>query len=187
MLGEPKDISLFWTLRRCRAYVHLNLERRKKGKHIPLAQKAICIGFEPNSTAWPDFIPGKQVLWSVKKVQFKHSFPFHKKTTMEDKYSIDSSMDILYQATTVFKWITYYNKQSNYPLSYPMVLKPNTAENTFVKVQFNTDLLDHLKSDRSLAHWATCPASPQQPSSSRRGGGVQQLAARGTKEHARLG
>ena len=47
MHGERRDVSRFRAFG-CRAWVHLNSERREKGKHTPRAVEAIYLGFEPN-------------------------------------------------------------------------------------------------------------------------------------------
>ena len=152
--GSPKDVSRFRAFG-CRAYVHLNSDRREKGKHTARALMAVYLGFEPNTSAWSFYIPERQTLWSTNQAQFdEHSFPF-RKTSIIDKFREDSATDILYQAATAVKWIPY-NKlhTSNYsrvhynPASDLMVLQVNTEENTFVQVtqtQFNIDMLDQLK------------------------------------------
>ena len=154
MYGEPKDVSRYRPFG-CRAWVHLNSDRRDKGKHTPRAQEAIYLGFEPNTSAWSFFIPEKQQLWTTNQAQFdEHSFPF-RKTTIIDKYRMDCANDILYQDPSQFKWTTYNKLHiSNYkrvhydPISDVMVLQVNTEERTFVRVtqkQFNLDMLDLLK------------------------------------------
>ncbi len=44
-VGEIKDVSRFCTFG-CKAWVHLNSERREKGKHTPRALEAMYLGFE---------------------------------------------------------------------------------------------------------------------------------------------
>ena len=56
MYGAPKDVSQFRAFG-CRAFVHLNPDRREKGKHTALALKAVCLGFEPNTSTWSFYIP----------------------------------------------------------------------------------------------------------------------------------
>ncbi len=99
MYGEPKDVSLYRPLG-CRAWVHLNSDRREKGKHTPRAKEAIYLGFEPNTSAWSFFISEKQQLWSTNQAQFdKHFFPFRKATIIH-KYHMDCANDILFQDPT---------------------------------------------------------------------------------------
>jgi hypothetical protein len=105
MYGEPKDVSRYRPFG-CRAWVHLNSDKREKGKHNPRGQEAIYLGFEPNTSAWSYFIPDKQQLWSTNQAQFdKHFFPFHKATII-DKYHLDCANDILFQDQLQFKWTT---------------------------------------------------------------------------------
>ena len=51
MHGERRDVSRFRAFG-CRAWVHLNSERREKGNHMPRAVEAINLGFEPNTSAY---------------------------------------------------------------------------------------------------------------------------------------
>jgi hypothetical protein len=51
MHAEKKGVSRFRAFG-CRAWVHLNSERREKGKHTPRAIEAIHLGFEPNTSAY---------------------------------------------------------------------------------------------------------------------------------------
>ncbi len=44
MYGSKKDISGFRAFR-CLSYVHINNDRRGNGMHLPLAVKAIYLGF----------------------------------------------------------------------------------------------------------------------------------------------
>ncbi len=61
MYGAVKDVSRFHS--GCKAWVHLNSERREKGsKHTPRVLEAIDLGFEPNTSEWCFFIPKKQTL-----------------------------------------------------------------------------------------------------------------------------
>jgi hypothetical protein len=46
---KVKDVSRFRAFG-CKAWVHLNLERREKGKHTPRVLEALFLGFEPNTT-----------------------------------------------------------------------------------------------------------------------------------------
>jgi hypothetical protein len=109
MYGEPKDVSRFRAFG-CRAFVHLNSDRRDKGKHTPRALMAVYLGFEPNTSAWSFFIPERNALWSTNQAQFdEHSFPF-RKTSIIDKFREDRATDVtvLYQVASSVKWP--YNK-----------------------------------------------------------------------------
>ena len=44
LFGVNKDVSKFRPFG-CRAYMHLNKERREKGKHVPMAVENIHLGF----------------------------------------------------------------------------------------------------------------------------------------------
>ena len=85
MYCEVKDVSRICTFR-CRTWVHLNWERRQKGKHTPRALEAVYLGFEPNTSSWCFFIPERKTLWSTNQAKFdEHSFPFSRRS-MVDKF-----------------------------------------------------------------------------------------------------
>jgi hypothetical protein len=181
MYGKPKDVSRFRAFG-CRAFVHLNSDRRDKGKHTPRALMAVYLGFEPNTSAWSFFIPEKNTLWSTNQAQFdEHSFPIRKTTITDnnDKFRMDSATDVLYQAATSVKWVPYnklhvskYSRVHYDPASDLMVLQVNKLENTFVQVtqtQFNIDMLDQLKvaTEEQHAYMASfnhCPLECLDPS-----------------------
>jgi hypothetical protein len=139
MHGEVKDFSRFRAFR-CRAWVHLNSERREKGKHTPRALDAIYLGFEPNTSSWCFFIPERQTLWSNNQAKFdKHSFPFCRHSMVDKFQHCKNSCDILYQTPSQVKWephnklhVSSYKKIRYDVVSDVMVLQVNTCENTFV-------------------------------------------------------
>ncbi len=78
--------------------VHLNSERREKGKHTPQAVEAISLGFEPNTRAYSFFIPEKNSPTTSNQAQFDEAvFPFWRKKVVK-QYPSDNSTDILYQS-----------------------------------------------------------------------------------------
>ncbi len=78
MYCEPKDVSLFRAFQ-CRVFMHLNSDRRDKGKHTPHSLMEVYLEFEPNTSSWSFFIPEKNMVWSMNQAQFdEHSFPFLK-------------------------------------------------------------------------------------------------------------
>ena len=56
--GEKADVSKFRPFG-CRAYVHLNKDRREPGKHTPRAVEAIHLGFasDSNMSAYKFYVP----------------------------------------------------------------------------------------------------------------------------------
>jgi hypothetical protein len=154
MYCEVKDVSRFSAFG-CGAWVHLNSERREKGKHTPRVLEALYLGFEPNTSSWCFFIPERQTLWSTNQAKSdEHSFPFRQGSMVDKFQHLENSCDILYQTPSQVKWEPYNKLHiSNYKKVYydvvsdVMVLQVNTRENTFVRVsqkQFNTNLLNLL-------------------------------------------
>jgi len=139
MYGEVKNVSRFRAFG-CRAWVHLNSERREKGKHTPRALEAIYLGFEPNTSSWCFFIPERQTLWSTNQAKFdEYSFPFRRRSMVDKFQHSENSCDILYQTPSQVKWEPYnklhisnYKKVHYDVVSDVMVLQVNTRENTFV-------------------------------------------------------
>ncbi len=80
---------------------------------------------------------------STNQVQFQvdeHTFSFLKKS-INDKFRIDNSTDVMYQAAAAVKWIPYNKLHTSNSSRVPydlvsdlMVLKVNTTENTFVQM-----------------------------------------------------
>ena len=76
MHGEKKDFSPFRAFG-CRVWVHLNSERRRKGKHTPRAIEVIYLGFQPNTSSWTFFIPERNTMIPSNQAQFdERIFPF---------------------------------------------------------------------------------------------------------------
>jgi hypothetical protein len=102
MHGEKKDLSRFRAFG-CRVWVHLNSERRDKGKHTARAIEAIQLGFEPNTSTFSFFIPERNTLMSSNQAQFDETeFPFRNKEMIK-KYQSDQSTDILFRTESDVK------------------------------------------------------------------------------------
>jgi hypothetical protein len=92
MHGEMRDVSRFGAFG-CRAWFHLNSERREKGKHTQLAVEAINLGFEPNTSAYSFFISEKNMLMSSNQAKFNEGvFSFRKQKVVE-QYQSDNSTE----------------------------------------------------------------------------------------------
>ncbi len=84
MHGEKKDVSRFRAFG-CRAWVHLNSERREKGKHTPRAIEAIHLGSEPNTSVNSFFIPERNTMMSSNQAHFDETvFPFRNKEWLKN-------------------------------------------------------------------------------------------------------
>jgi hypothetical protein len=156
MHGEKRDVSRFRAFG-CRAWVHLNSERRDKGKHTPRAVEAIYIGFEPNTSAYSFFIPEKNTMMSSNQAKFDENlFPFRKEKVVE-QYQSDQSTDILYRSQSNVKWIPYNRLHiSNYTrihydsASDMMVMRVNTEANTYTRVTQHQWLMDKLDLSKAV-------------------------------------
>jgi hypothetical protein len=74
---QEKDVSNFRPVR-CKAYVHLNKERREKGKHTSQAVEAIHLGFafDCNVSAYKFYISSSGKCIISNQAQFdEESFP----------------------------------------------------------------------------------------------------------------
>ena len=159
MHGEKKDFSRFRAFG-CRAWVHLNSERREKGKHTPRAIEVIYLGFQPNTSSWSFFIPERNSMISSNQAQFdERIFPFRNKEMIE-KYQSDQATDILFRTESDVKWITYNPLHiSNYtrvhfdPASDMMVMRVNTETNSFTRVtQLKWFALSNSVLDEQIAY-----------------------------------
>ena len=156
MHGERRDVSRFRAFG-CRAWVHLNSERREKGKHTPRAVEAIYLGFEPNTSAYSFFITEKNTIMSSNQAQFDEGvFPFRKKKVVE-QYQSDNSTDILYRNPSDVKWIPYNKLHvSNYTgvhydsTSDVMVMRVNTENNSYTRVTQKQWLMDKLDLTKAI-------------------------------------
>ena len=108
--GEKKDLSRFRAFGYravLRVWVHLNSERREKGKHKQRAIEVIYLGFQHNSSTWSFFIPVRNTMISSNQAQFdERIFPFQNKE-MTEKYQSDQATDILFRTESDVKWIPY--------------------------------------------------------------------------------
>ncbi len=90
----------------CRAWVHLNSERREKGKYTPreLEARVIYLGFKPDTSAWCSFIPERQTLWSTNQARSnEHRFPFCRSSIVYKLHDSENSCYILYQTPSQVK------------------------------------------------------------------------------------
>ena len=129
-----------------RTWVHLNSERREKGKHTLRALEAIVLGFEPNTSARSFFISSNSSLRDrhcgrrIKCSMTSTVFSIFCMRSIVDKFQTSGkSINIIYQAPAQVKWVPYnklhvsnYEKVHYDTVSDVMVLQVNTCENTFV-------------------------------------------------------
>ena len=112
--GEKADVSKFRPFG-CRAYVHLNKDRREPGKHTPRAVEAIHLGFasDSNMSAYKFYIPSTGQLMYSNQAKFDENFfPYRNKDMIENHLADDCNVDILSELQKDITWIEY-NDQIN--------------------------------------------------------------------------
>ena len=99
IFGSKKDVSKFKPFG-CRAYVHLNKERREPGKHAPRAVEAIHLGFasDCNMSSYKFWIPSTGQIMCTNQAQFDEElFPYSNKEIIDGRIAEDNEVDILSQ------------------------------------------------------------------------------------------
>ena len=78
IFGIKKDVSKFRPFG-CRAYLHLNKERREPGKHAPRAVEAIHLGFASDMSCQKFWVPSTGQLTYTNQAKFDEDlFPYNK-------------------------------------------------------------------------------------------------------------
>jgi len=98
LYGMKKDVSKFRPFG-CKAYVHLNKERREKGKHAPRAVEAIHLGFasDCNMSAYKFYIPSSGKCIVSNQARFdEESFPYRNQDMIRGKLDEDNNIEILH-------------------------------------------------------------------------------------------
>jgi hypothetical protein len=107
--GVKKDVSKFRPFG-CRAYVHLNKDRREKGKHTPRAVEAIHLGFasDCNMSAYKFYIPlsGKCIISNQARFD-EESFPYRNQDMIKGKLDADNDLDVLSADKRPTRWIDF--------------------------------------------------------------------------------
>ena len=177
--GEKKDVSKFRPFG-CKAYMHLNKERREKGKHTPHTVKVINLGFasDNNTSGYKLYNPTNQTNQISNQVKFDELIYPYRKAEMIGQQNDDCGIDILYQSPSDIKWIEYdksmvpngvqivHSERS----SGMLVLKSRTQPDTFIRVnreQFFKDSLDVEAARGPTERTFTAVPIPQNPNSKR--------------------
>ena len=95
--GEKADVSNFRPFG-CRAYVHLNKDRREPGKHTPRVVEAIHLGFasDSNMSAYKFYIPSTgQLMYSNHAKLVENFCPYQNKDMIEGHLADGCNVDIL--------------------------------------------------------------------------------------------
>jgi hypothetical protein len=114
MYGEKADVSKFRPFG-CRAYVHLNKERRLPGKHTPRAVEAIHLGFasDCNMSAYKFYVPSTgQVIYSNQAKFDENFYPYRNQDMIEGMLADDHNVDILSQLQKDVTWVEFDDKMN---------------------------------------------------------------------------
>ena len=104
-----KDVSKFRPFG-CKAYVHLNKERREKGKHTPCAVQAIHLGFasDCNMSAYKFYIPSSGKCIVSNQARFdEESVPYQNQDMIKGKLDEDNNLEILSVDKLPTRWIDF--------------------------------------------------------------------------------
>ncbi len=104
-----KDVSKFRPFG-CKAYVHLNKERREKGKHTHRAVEAIHLGFasDCNMSAYKFYIPSSGKCIVSNQARFdEESFPYRNQDMIRGKLDEDNNLEILSVDKLPTRWIDF--------------------------------------------------------------------------------
>ena len=85
IFGVKKDVTKFRPFG-CRAYMHLNKDRREKGKHVPKAVEVIHLGFAPdqNTSGYKFLIHGTNKVIVSNQGKFDEDFfPYRNREMIE--------------------------------------------------------------------------------------------------------
>ena len=107
--GTKKDVSKFRPFG-CRVYIHLNKERREKGRHAPKGVEAINLGFatDCNTSGYKFYIEGTRKIITSNQGKFDELVYPYRNRNMIDKHIDDlSNIDVLTLDQGGLTWVNY--------------------------------------------------------------------------------
>ena len=107
--GTKKDVSKFRPFG-CRVYMHLNKERREKGRHAPKGVEAINLGFatDCNTSGYKFYIEGTRKIITSNQGKFDELVYPYRNRNMIDKHIDDlSNIDVLTLDQGGITWVNY--------------------------------------------------------------------------------
>ena len=107
--GTKKDVSKFRPFG-CRVYIHLNKERREKGRHAPKGVEAINLGFatDCNTSGYKFYIEGTRKIITSNQGKFDELVYPYRNRNMIDKHIDDlSNIDVLTLDQGGITWVNY--------------------------------------------------------------------------------
>ena len=109
VFGVKKDVSKFRPFG-CRAYMHLNKERREKGKHVPKAVEVIHLGFasDLNTSGYKFLIEGTGKIIVSNQGKFDEGFfPYSNCKMIDNHIDHITSLDILSPEPGQYRFIKF--------------------------------------------------------------------------------
>ena len=102
LYGKEMDLSRFRPFG-CLAFMHLNKDRREKGKTAPRAVQVINLGFatDTNTSAYVVYNPATDKLLTTNQLVFDESFfPYRKESLIKQLDEVDNEIDILFKESS---------------------------------------------------------------------------------------
>ena len=141
IFGVKKDVSKFRPFG-CRAYMHMNKDRREKGRHAPKAIEVIHLGFATDCiTSGYKFLiegTGKHLISNQAKFD-EDFFPYRNRTMVDEHIDNLMKVDILTPEQGQVQWINF---------------APDTDLNNFEKIHSGGSTDSYIM--RSLSHPNIC-------------------------------
>jgi hypothetical protein len=146
LYGEKKDVSKFRPFG-CRAWMHLNKERREKGKTAPRAIEGVNLGFasDLNTSAYKFLTSTGQVLTSNQLDFDENFYPYRKEELIKHMDDGDNETDILFKASASITWLQYDPsmnlstfKKMHMGSGRILILRSPTDQNAFLKIDQET-------------------------------------------------
>ena len=143
LYGKEMDLSRFRPFG-CLAFMHLNKDRREKGKTAPRAVQVINLGFatDTNTSAYVVYNPATDKLLTTNQLVFDESFfPYRKESLIKQLDEVDNEIDILFKESSPITWLTYDPKESlmkytkvHVGSGSDIILRSPVDENAYLKI-----------------------------------------------------
>ena len=128
--------------------MHLNKERREKGKTAPRAVEVVNLGFatDLNTSAYKVFIRATGQVMTTNQLDFDESFfPFRKEELIKQLDEGDDEIDILFKLSSPITWLKYDPsmnlskfKKMHMGSGRILILRSPTDENAYLRIDQET-------------------------------------------------
>ncbi len=109
MYGIKKDVSKFRPFG-CSAYMHLNKDRREKGRHAPKAVEAVNLGFatDCNTSGYKLYIKGTNKILISNQVSFDENlYPYRNSEMVSQHLNDITVVNVMSLNTGNYEWIHF--------------------------------------------------------------------------------